>query len=104
MPREDNLEVPVLKKLLLTLSAVAALGLAACAPSGTDDGAATPTTSGVPQITGPLTTGDPGGSLPLASPDSMSSTDSMSSPGEVDDQMDDDLDASDDIDDVVDDS
>jgi hypothetical protein len=79
-----------LKKILLMLSAAAAFGLAACGPGG--DGDRSPTTTGAPQITGPLTTGDPGSSLPLGSP------------GEMDDQMDDDLDDSDDTDEVVDDS
>ena len=69
-----------MKKLLLTLTAVFSLGLAACAPG--DSTNQTPTTSGVPQITGPLTTGEPGASLdPMTSGDPMASPDAMESEG-----------------------
>ena len=67
-----------MKKLLLTLSVAALFGLAACGPGGSGS---SPTTSGAPRITGPLTTGDPGSSLPLSSPSSEESMD-------MDDDMD----------------
>ncbi len=63
-----------MKKFLLTLCAVAALGLAGYGPGG---GGAT--SSSGPPITRPLTTGAPGSSLPGSSPDMSGESPDMGS-------------------------